>query len=71
MTAGTLEAGREALTRYEWAQGFDLLNALDDPAELNARDLELLGEAAFWTSRPQDFLTHRNSPAAVSHGLDN
>jgi class 3 adenylate cyclase len=44
-----LEAGREALRRYEWATGYELLRAADETTDLTPEDLLLLGEAAMWT----------------------
>jgi class 3 adenylate cyclase len=44
-----LEAGREALLRREWAEGYELLRAADESMELEPEDLMLLGEAAMWT----------------------
>ena len=44
-----LEAGREALLRREWVEGYELLRAADEAGELEPEDLMLLGEAAMWT----------------------
>ena len=43
-----LEAGREALRRREWAEGYELLKKADESMELEPEDLMLLGEAAMW-----------------------
>ena len=52
MTEQTLAAGRAALAEYDWETGYSLLTTLDPSEQLTAQDLEGLGEAAFWTSRP-------------------
>src|SRR5687768_8321987 len=46
-----LEAGREALARYEWADGYELLRTADETMELGPEDLMLLGEAAMWNGQ--------------------
>ncbi len=43
-----LEAGRDALSRHEWAEGYELLRTADETMELGPEDLMLLGEAAMW-----------------------
>jgi len=45
-----VEAGREALRRREWAEGYELLKSADE-AQLGPEELLLLGEAAMWTGR--------------------
>ena len=53
MTQRTIEdplaAARDALDRHAWREAFDLLRAEDERGELSASDLELLGEAAWWS----------------------
>src|SRR4051794_17725578 len=50
MTANDeLEAGRAAVVRGDWRAAFDSLTAAETAGPLAAADLELLGEAAFWT----------------------
>jgi class 3 adenylate cyclase len=44
-----LDAGRDALRRRKWSDGYELLRAADESAELEPEDLMLLGEAAMWT----------------------
>lgn len=51
VTQDPAEAGREALRRHEWAEGFELLRAVDDVQPLGPDDLLLLGEAAMWIGR--------------------
>ncbi|MGH3014681.1 MAG: LuxR family transcriptional regulator, partial [Gaiellaceae bacterium] len=43
-----LEAGRDALRRRQWGEGYELLKAADESAELSPEDLMLVGEAAMW-----------------------
>jgi class 3 adenylate cyclase len=52
-TAGsqTLEAGRGAISRHAWSEGFDLLREADRVQPLAPQDLERLAEAAWWTGR--------------------
>ncbi|MGH2452784.1 MAG: adenylate/guanylate cyclase domain-containing protein [bacterium] len=47
----TLQSGREAIARYAWREGFDLLTAADASAALGPEDLENLAQAAWWTGR--------------------
>jgi class 3 adenylate cyclase len=51
-----LEAGREALARHEWADGYALLREADASAELAPEDLLLLGEAAMWTGHQEEVI---------------
>ncbi|MGH2737217.1 MAG: hypothetical protein ACRDHH_00250, partial [Actinomycetota bacterium] len=44
-----LAAAREALERHAWREAFDLLSKADTEGGLSAADLELLGEAAWWS----------------------
>lgn len=44
-----LHAGREAVQRYAWQEGYELLAAADEAGELGPEDLELLAAAALWT----------------------
>ncbi|MGH3036001.1 MAG: helix-turn-helix transcriptional regulator, partial [Gaiellaceae bacterium] len=46
-----LEAGRDALRRHEWAEGYELLRRADETKELAPEDLVLLGEAAMWNGQ--------------------
>ncbi len=68
MTEQTLAAGRAALAEYDWETGYSLLTTLDPSEQLTAQDLEGLGEAAFWTSRPRECIRFRErSFAAYNH----
>jgi class 3 adenylate cyclase len=46
-----LAAGREALSRHRWEEGFDLLSRADGEGSLSGADLESLAEAAFFAGR--------------------
>jgi class 3 adenylate cyclase len=58
-----LHAGREAIARYEWAKGFELLSAAGQE-ELTPEDLEALAEAAWWTARLDDCISAREQAFA-------
>lgn len=44
-----IAAARQALDRHAWHEAFDLLRQADSEGELSASDLEMLGEAAWWS----------------------
>ncbi|HEV3472530.1 MAG TPA: LuxR family transcriptional regulator, partial [Actinomycetota bacterium] len=46
-----LEAGRDAIARHAWHEGFDLLTEADRLEPLGAEDLEGLAQAAWWTGK--------------------
>jgi class 3 adenylate cyclase len=46
-----LEAGRDAIRRLDWVEGYELLRAADEAMELDPEDLMLLGEAAMWNGQ--------------------
>ena len=46
-----LAAGREALARHDWQDGFDLLSQADRDGQLSGADLESLASAAFFAAR--------------------
>ncbi len=46
-----LEAGRGAISRHAWKEGFDLLSEADRAEPLLPEDLECLAESAWWTGR--------------------
>ena len=48
----SLEHGRAAASRREWSAAVDALTAADHDEGLSPDDLELLGNAAWWTGRP-------------------
>ena len=49
-----VEAGREAIRRHAWAEGFELLRAADEAQALVPDDLLLIGEAAMWNGQMED-----------------
>ena len=52
-----IEAGREAVRRRAWEDAYQLLSSADD--RLAAEDLLGLGEAAFWSGRPDEAVAAR------------
>jgi class 3 adenylate cyclase len=48
ITQDPLAAGREAIGRRDWAEGYELLKEADESMDLAPEDLMLLGEAAMW-----------------------
>src|SRR5262249_47754071 len=68
MSEDGLAAGRAAIARCDWDNGYSLLTAEELKDRLTAADLEGIGEAAFWTNRPRDCVRYRErSFAAYSH----
>ena len=51
ITQDPLAAGREAIGRLQWVEGYELLRAADETMELEPEDLMLLGEAAMWNGQ--------------------
>jgi tetratricopeptide (TPR) repeat protein len=49
-----VEAGREAIRRFAWAEGFELLRSADEARQLGPDDLLLIGEAAMWNGRMEE-----------------
>ena len=49
MSEQEIAVGREAAARRDWGAAFVALAAADEEGPLAAEDLEVLGEAAFWT----------------------
>jgi len=47
----TLEAGRGAISRHAWKEGFDFLSEADRAEPLAPEDLERLAEAGWWTGQ--------------------
>ncbi|MGH2813158.1 MAG: adenylate/guanylate cyclase domain-containing protein [Actinomycetota bacterium] len=54
----SLEAGREAMSRNAWREGYELLRESDLGRPLEPPDLELLGEAAWWIGRADDCIDY-------------
>jgi class 3 adenylate cyclase len=50
----TLERARTAMQEHAWADAFERLSSLDADRALRAEDLELLGEAAWWSAHPNE-----------------
>lgn len=59
VAADPLEAGREALGRHAWREGYDLLTAADAVQPLSPEDLEGLAAAAWWTGRLEACISAR------------
>jgi class 3 adenylate cyclase len=59
VAADALEAGREALRRYAWREGYELLESADSAAPLSSEDLEGLAAAAWWTGRLEACISAR------------
>ena len=53
-----VEAGREALRRRDWAEGYQLLRAADEAESLGADDLLMLAQAAMWANHMEDAATY-------------
>jgi len=47
-------AARAAMTRHEWEDARDLFLQAEKDTALSAPDLEMLGEAEFWSGHPQE-----------------
>lgn len=54
MSVDTLELGRDGVRRHAWTEAMEALAAADRADALGAEDLELLGEAAWWSGHPDD-----------------
>ncbi|HTK43849.1 MAG TPA: adenylate/guanylate cyclase domain-containing protein [Patescibacteria group bacterium] len=50
----SLETGREAVVRHDWPEAVEALTAADRDNPLDAPDLELLGNALWWSARPDE-----------------
>ncbi|MBK3635565.1 helix-turn-helix transcriptional regulator [Streptomyces sp. MBT97] len=48
-----LEQGRTAFERHSWEEAFVLLSSVDAAAPLDAEDLDVLGECAYFTGRTE------------------
>ena len=49
-----LETGRDAVARHEWSEAVDALTGADRETPLGAEDLERLGNALWWSARPDE-----------------
>jgi class 3 adenylate cyclase len=50
------EAGREAVQRHAWQEGFDLFKQADGAGVLSGDDLEVFAEAALWSAGFDEFI---------------
>lgn len=60
-----LQAGRAAISRHEWREAFDLLQAADELAPLEPDDQEALAQAAWWTGRLDESIAARERAYAA------
>jgi class 3 adenylate cyclase len=51
-----LEAGRDAVRRHAWQEGYELLKTADSAGQLSGDDLELLAQATMWASGLDEYL---------------
>jgi class 3 adenylate cyclase len=54
MTEPTLQSARDAMALHDWDAARDRFLALDQVSPLEPDDLEMLGEAEWWSGRPDD-----------------
>ena len=50
----SLELGQDAFKRHAWAQALEAFAEADHDGSLSPEDLELMGEAAWWTGNPEE-----------------
>ncbi len=60
-----LSAGREAVERHAWHEGFDLLSEADRLEPLGPEDLEALAQAAWWTGKLDSCIVARERAYAL------
>src|SRR5438034_3459807 len=51
---GSVELGRDAVKRHAWTEALEAFAAADREESLSPKDLELMGEAAWWTGKPDE-----------------
>ena len=66
MSVDSLELGRDAIRRHAWTEAAEAFSAADRADGLGAGDLELQGEAAWWSGHP-DLATEALERAFASH----
>jgi class 3 adenylate cyclase len=66
-----LGAAREALARHAWQEAFELFSEADRQGDLSPKDLELLGEAAWWAGQPEAMLDVRERAYAAYQAQGN
>jgi class 3 adenylate cyclase len=64
-------AAREALDRHAWREAFERFQAADQVGELQAEDLELFGEAAWWAGEPDAMIGARERAYAAYQAAGN
>jgi class 3 adenylate cyclase len=52
--AGSLELGRDAVTRHAWTEALEAFGAADRDGGLSPDDLERMGKAAWWAGNPDE-----------------
>ena len=60
-----LEAGREAVERHAWSEGYELLKDCDAAAAIPPEDLERLAGAAWWMGQLDDCISARDRAFAA------
>jgi class 3 adenylate cyclase len=62
---GSLEAGREAVDRHAWSEGYELLKESDTAGTMLPEDLERLAGAAWWMGQLDDCISARDRAFAA------
>jgi class 3 adenylate cyclase len=62
---GSLEAGREAVDRHAWSEGYELLKESDTAGTIPPEDLERLAGAAWWMGQLDDCISARERAFAA------
>jgi class 3 adenylate cyclase len=62
---GSLEAGREAVDRHAWSEGYELLKESDTAGPIPPEDLERLAGAAWWMGQLDDCISARERAFAA------
>lgn len=60
-----IAAARQAMDRHAWHEAFDLLKRAESQGELSPTDLELLGEAAWWSGEADACISARERAYAA------
>jgi class 3 adenylate cyclase len=66
-----IQAGREAVQRRAWEEGYELLKAAADAGDLTGHDFELLAEAALWNGKGEEEPAHLERAFRVYTEEDN
>ena len=59
-----IQRGREAASRGSWSDAYEILRTVDQGA-LEARDLEILADAAWWNCAPDESIAYRQKAYAA------